>query len=89
MGDLTLIRQQYGFINGGTMTILVGGLVLGVLLVHSLKSGQAMPLWPAVVVCLVNLIAAVKIILDVKKARRLRQSPPEKNVAKRPVRRNR
>jgi len=76
LGDLALNQKQNGFINGASLTLLIGGLVLGGLLIYSLKSGQELPLWPAIAVCLVNLIAAAKIILDVKKARKPRRTPP-------------
>ena len=76
LGDLALNQKQNGFINGASLTLLIGGLVLGGLLIYSLKSGQELPLWPAIAVCLVNLIAAAKIVLDVKKARKPRRTPP-------------
>lgn len=79
MEDLALIRKQEGFISGGIMTLLVGGLALGGLLLYGSKSGQELPLWPAIAVCLVNLVAAIKIILDVKKARKLRQEAASNN----------
>ena len=87
MEDLALKRMQEGFMSGGVMTILIGGLALGGLLLYGSKSGQELPLWPAVAVCLVNLVAAIKIILDVKKARKLRQeSSSNKAKAIRPPR---
>jgi len=72
-----LKRKQQGFINFGTMTLIVGGLALIGLLFYSAQSGHELPLWPAVVVILVNIVAAGKILLDTKKAKSLGAKPPE------------
>lgn len=62
--------RQNGFVNFGIMTLLIGGLALAGLLIYGAQSGQELPLWPALAVTLVNLVAAGKIIFDVKKARK-------------------
>lgn len=72
-------RKQQGFINFGTMTLIVGGLALIGLLYYSAQSGHELPLWPAVVVILVNLVAAGKILLNAKKAKSLGAKPPEQS----------
>lgn len=59
----------------GIMALLVGGVALAGLLVYGLKSGQELPLWPAIAVALVNLVAAAKVFLDVRKARQHMQTP--------------
>jgi len=46
------------------------------MLIYGLKSGQELPVWPAIAVALVNLVAAAKIVIDVKQARRQRQAGP-------------
>lgn len=69
-------RQQQGFIDFGTMTLLIGGLALVGLLVYGAQSGHELPLWPAVVVMLVNIVAAAKIFLDAKKAKNKGASQP-------------
>lgn len=74
-----LKRKQDGFMNGGVMTLLIGGIALGGLLVYGSRSGQELPLWPAVAVCLVNLVAAIRIILDVQKAKKLRREAASKD----------
>lgn len=61
--------RQGGFISFGTMTLLIGGLALVGLLVYGAKTGQELPLWPALTVVLLNLFAAGKIVFDVKKKR--------------------
>ena len=73
--NFTLNRKQEGFINGSAMTILIGGLVLGGLLIYGSKTGQELPLWPAIAVVVVNLVAAVKLVLDIRTAKKLRQAP--------------
>jgi hypothetical protein len=66
-------HKQDGFINGGVMTLLIGGLAIGGLLLYGSVTGQELPVWPAVLVGIVNLAAAGKVILDVKKAKKLRR----------------
>jgi hypothetical protein len=78
MEDSALIFRQDGFIKGSVIVLLIGGLMLGGLLVYGAKSGHELPFWPAIAVVLVNLVAAAKIVLDTKKARR-QQHPPETN----------
>jgi hypothetical protein len=73
MKDFALNRQN-GFINFSTMTLLVGGLALGGLLLYGSTSGQELPLWPAIAVSLVNVVAAAKIVIDTRKARRQAQT---------------
>lgn len=62
--------RQNGFVNFGIMTLLIGGLALAGLLIYGAQSGHELPLWPALAVTLVNLVAAGKIIFDVKKTRK-------------------
>jgi hypothetical protein len=76
MEDSALIFRQDGFIKGSVIVLLIGGLMLGGLLVYGAKSGHELPFWPAIAVVLVNLVAAAKIVLDTKKAKR-QQHPPE------------
>lgn len=66
-------RKQHGFINGSIIAMLIGGLALGGLLLYGLMTGQELPIWPAIAVGVVNLVAAGKVLLDVKKAKKLRQ----------------
>lgn len=55
--------------NFGAMTLLIGGLALAGLLLYGWQSGQELPLWPAIAVALVNLFAAVRIVLNIRKAK--------------------
>ncbi|CAI09367.1 hypothetical protein [Aromatoleum aromaticum] len=68
-------RKQDGFIRFGTMTLLVSGLAFFGLLIYGMTSGQELPLWPAIAVALVNVIAAAKIIMTVKNGRSQQQAP--------------
>lgn len=72
--NLTLNRKQDGFIGGDVIGILIGGVALGGLLLYGSMSGQELPLWPAVIVGLVNVVAAVNVVLRVRKARRQRNN---------------
>ena len=65
--------RQEGFIDSGVLIILIGGLALGGLFIHSLSTGQDLPVWPAVAVILVNLIGAAKIVIGVRNAKKLRR----------------
>jgi len=73
--DSVLNCRQGGFINSGVLIILIGGLALGGLFIHSLSTGQDLPVWPAIAVILVNLVGAAKIVIDVRNAKRQRQNP--------------
>ena len=75
--------RQDGRINLGIVTLLAGGLALAGMLIYGLKSGQELPVWPAIAVALVNLVAAAKIVIDVKQARRQRQAGPAPDRARR------
>lgn len=66
-------HKQNGFINGGVITLVIGGLAIGGLLLYGSVTGQELPVWPAVVVGLVNLVAAGKVFRDVKKAKQRRE----------------
>lgn len=69
-------HKQDGFINGGVITLLVGGLAIGGLLLYGSVTGQELPVWPAILVGAVNLVAAGKIFMDVKKAKQQRKNAP-------------
>lgn len=60
--------------------MLISGALIGGMFVHSYSSGEDLPLLPAIAVIVVNLLAAGKLVLDVR-ARRQRQGtkppPPE------------
>lgn len=62
-------RRERGNASFGIMTLIVGALALVGLLVYGWRSGQDLPLWPALAVVLVNIVASAKIALDIKKAR--------------------
>ncbi len=73
-------RKPQGFINGSVLTLLIFGLVLFGLLVYGAQSGQELPLWPAILVCLVNLFAATKVIMAVRKSKQQRaETPPDQS----------
>lgn len=53
----------------GLLALGAGGLGLAGLLLYGWQSGQELPLWPAVAVAVVNLVAAGKILRDVLQRR--------------------
>lgn len=71
--------RQHGFVSFGIMTLLVGGCALAGLLLYGWRTGQELPLWPALAVVGVNVAAALKIAIDAKKAR---QRPAHQNADK-------
>lgn len=62
-------RKEKGAINAGVLTLMVAGAALAGLLIYGWQSGQELPLWPALAVAAVNVIAALKVVVDVKKSR--------------------
>lgn len=62
-------RKERGAINASVLTLLVAGAALAGLLIYGWQSGQELPLWPALAVAAVNVIAAMKVAMDVKKTR--------------------
>lgn len=76
MEDSALNFRQNGFISFTVMTFVVGGLALGGLLFYGSLAGHELPLWPAIAVALVNVVAAGKVIVDTKKARRQAPTAP-------------
>ncbi len=63
---------QRGFLNGGMLVILVSGVMIGGLFIHSYTTGQELPLWPALAVIGVNLFGVWKLLSEVRARRRMR-----------------
>ena len=74
-GEVILNLRQQGFISIGSTALLLGGLVLAGALLYGMQSGYELPLWPAIAVALVNLIAAGRLIYEVR-ARKQQQARP-------------
>ena len=49
------------------MTLVIGGLALAGLLLYGWRTGQDLPLLPAVAVILVNIVGAGKLVYDTKR----------------------
>lgn len=77
-----MMHSQKGFVSFGVMTLVIGGLALVGLLIYGAQTGQQLPLWPAIAVTLVNIIAAGKLFHDARKAKAQRQAPPTPDAAK-------
>jgi hypothetical protein len=58
--------------NGGMLVILISGVLIGVMFIHSYSTGQELPVWPAVAVICVNLFGVWKIIGEVRARRQMR-----------------
>jgi len=64
---------QRGAISGDGIALLIGGVALGGLFIYSAISGYELPLWPALAVTAVNLVAAGRLawtVIQAKKRRR-------------------
>lgn len=63
-----------GVLSFGSMTLLVGGLALVGLLLWGWAAGQELPLWPALLVAAVNVVGAVKLVLETRARQAARQA---------------
>lgn len=69
---MTSKHLQRGALNGAVITMLIGALALGGLLISSAVSGYELPFWPAMAVIAVNVVAAGRlawIVIQAKKKR--------------------
>lgn len=62
---------QRGAIDPGMAIILISGLILGALFVHSYTTGEQLPIWPALAVICVNLAGVWRTLKDVQARRRM------------------
>lgn len=67
---MSLKHTQRGVMDGNGIALLIGGLALGGLLVYSAVSGYELPLWPALAVVAVNLVAAGRMVWMKLKAKK-------------------
>ena len=63
-----------GMLSFGSMTLLVGGLALAGLLFWGWKTGQELPLWPALLVAAVNVLGALKLVMEARARQAARQA---------------
>lgn len=54
------------FFSFTALSVLIGGLAIIGLLLYGWLSGQSLPFWPAMLVVGVNVVLAVKLVLEVK-----------------------
>jgi hypothetical protein len=59
-----VVDIKRGVLSFGSMTLLVGGLALAGLLLWGWKTGQELPLWPALLVAAVNVFGAVRLVME-------------------------
>jgi len=69
-----VMDAKNGVLSFGSMTLLVGGLALAGLLVWGWKTGQELPLWPALLVVAVNVFGAVKLVMEARAKQAARQA---------------
>jgi hypothetical protein len=58
----------------GSMTLLVGGLALAGLLLWGWRTGQELPLWPALLVAAVNVFGAFRLVMETRARHAARQA---------------
>ena len=61
-----MVDMNKGVLSFGSMTLLVGGLALAGLLFWGWKTGQELPLWPALLVAAVNVFGAFKLVMETR-----------------------
>lgn len=66
-----MIKGVFSF---GSMTLVVGGLALAGLLFWGWKTGQELPVWPALLVAAVNIFGAFKLVQEAKARQAARQA---------------
>lgn len=69
---MTAKHLQRGALNGAVITMLIGALALGGLLISSAVSGYELPFWPAMAVIAVNVVAAGRLAWTVIQAKKKR-----------------
>lgn len=72
-----MVDINKGVLSFGSMTLLVGGLALAGLLLWGWKTGQELPLWPALLVAAVNVFGAFKLLMETKARQAARQAATE------------
>jgi uncharacterized membrane protein len=65
-----------GFFSFTALSVLIGGLAIIGLLLYGWSTGQSLPLWPALLVVGVNVVLAIKLVLEVKAKRANRPGNP-------------
>jgi hypothetical protein len=69
-----MVDINKGVLSFGSMTLLVGGLALAGLLLWGWKTGQELPLWPALLVAAVNVFGALKLVMEARAKQAARQA---------------
>lgn len=69
-----MVDIDKGVLSFGSMTLLVGGLALAGLLFWGWKTGQELPLWPALLVAAVNVFGAVKLVMETRARQEARRA---------------
>lgn len=69
-----MVDINKGVLSFGSMTLIVGGLALAGLLFWGWQTGQALPLWPALLVAAVNVFGAVRLVIEARAKRAARQA---------------
>jgi hypothetical protein len=64
-----MLNTKSGVLSFGSMSLIVGGLALAGLLYWGWRTGQDIPLVPALLVAAVNLYGAIKLVTEAKARR--------------------
>ncbi len=71
---MKVVDINKGVFSFGSMTLIVGGLALAGLLFWGWKTGQELPVWPALLVAAVNVFGAVKLMREMKARQAARET---------------
>jgi membrane protein implicated in regulation of membrane protease activity len=74
------MNRQLGMVRGDFIGLLIAAVMLGGLLIYGSVTGQDLPLWPAMLVAAVNVVAAFYVYRAARKRKNKRatlgQTPP-------------
>ncbi|MCK6403955.1 hypothetical protein ABIC99_003735 [Sphaerotilus sulfidivorans] len=69
-----IMDTRAGVLSFGSMTLLVGGVSLAGLLFWGWRTGQELPLWPALLVAGVNVFGAIKLAMETRERQGARRA---------------
>ena len=75
--------MKSGFFSFTSLSQVVGALALVGLLLYGWVTGQELPLWPALLVVAVNVVLAVRLVLEARARRNQPSVPPSDAASKR------
>ncbi len=70
-----MTAQESGTLNGSIIGVLIGGVLLGALFIYyAFVVGEPVPIWQALLVGAVNIVAAARLFVATRRARQEREA---------------